>query len=178
MKQIQVSIKGISPLLMHAYPMTPVEGLEKKTPEEQAEVSAYRTPKTRELHIPSTCIQRALVAGAVYSKGKGRSTLTKVAAACLLVSPEYCGLGQKTFQVDARPVVIKATKGRIVRYRPRLDSWETTFTIEFDEILMKESEIRRIVDDTGSRVGLLDFRPACKGPFGRFMVTAWKAQEE
>jgi len=29
------------------------------------------------------------------------------------------------------------------------------------------------VDDTGQRVGLLDFRPEKKGPFGRFVVTRW-----
>jgi len=34
--------------------------------------------------------------------------------------------------------------------------------------------LRHIVDDAGSRVGLLDFRPERKGPFGRFIVIEWK----
>jgi hypothetical protein len=33
--------------------------------------------------------------------------------------------------------------------------------------------VRVIVNDAGSRVGLLDFRPEKKGPFGRFSVIKW-----
>ena len=38
--------------------------------------------------------------------------------------------------------------------------------------------LKAIVDDAGDRVGLLDFRPERKGPFGRFMVTAWKTDKK
>jgi hypothetical protein len=37
---------------------------------------------------------------------------------------------------------------------------------------------REIVDAAGKRIGLGDFRPACKGPFGKFVVTAWKESEQ
>ena len=96
-------------------------------------------------------------------------------AACVLVSPEYIGLGVSKYEVDARPVVVPATKGRIMRFRPRLDEWQVTFEIEYDADLLTEIQIRKIVDDTGSRVGVLDFRPERKGPFGRFIVTSWSA---
>lgn len=36
---------------------------------------------------------------------------------------------------------------------------------------------REIVDAAGKRIGLGDFRPACKGPFGKFVVTSWVIQE-
>jgi hypothetical protein len=172
--QVEVSIKGISPLLMHAYPLVPIEALEKKTPEEQAEYSAYRDPETNDLYLSGSAFQRMLVAAATYSKGKGRGSLQKVVAACVLVSPERASLGTSTYKVDSRPVVIAATKGRVLRHRPRLDSWESKFTIEFDPDLLTESQLRRIVDDGGSRVGMLDYRPSKNGPFGRFMVTSWK----
>ena len=71
-------------------------------------------------------------------------------------------------------VVMPATKGRIVRYRPRLNQWKVSFDIEFDNTLITETQLRRVVDDAGSRVGLLDFRPERKGPFGRFIVIDWK----
>jgi hypothetical protein len=71
-------------------------------------------------------------------------------------------------------VVVPATKGRVVRHRPRFDEWRVTYSVEWDETLMTEGQVRRIVDDTGSRVGLLDFRPEKKGPFGRFVVVEWK----
>lgn len=169
-------LKGISPLLMHAFPMVTIEAFEKKTPEEQAEFAAYRDPESRRLYIPATAVQRALVSAASYSKGKGRATLARQAAACLLVSPERLDLGVKDYAIDTRPVVMPATKGRILRHRPRLESWQVQFYLEYDDALLKESEVRRIVDDMGSRVGLLDYRPEKKGPFGRCMVTSWNGK--
>ena len=175
MKKLSVEVKGISPLLMHAFPMAQIEALEKKTPEEQAELAAYRDEQnSKYLYIPAMAIQRGLIAAAAYSKGKGRGSLQKSVAACLLVSPERISLGVKKYALDARPVVIPATKGRVMRYRPRLDEWKITFALEYDENLLTENQLRRGVDDMGSRVGLLDFRPERKGPFGRCIVTKWQ----
>ena len=83
-------------------------------------------------------------------------------------------LGQDEYSIDARPVVVPATKGRIIRYRPRFDAWKLAFELFYDPQLLSKAELRQIVDDSGSRVGLLDFRPEKKGPFGRFSVTSWK----
>ena len=173
--QVEVAIQGVSPLLMHAYPMVPIEALEKKTPEQQAEFAAYRDGDGGNLYIPGVAIQRCLVGAAAYSKGKGRASLQKQVAACVIVSPERCSLGVKAYTVDARPIVVPATKGRVMRFRPRLEEWKTAFALDFDADLITEAQLRRIVDDGGSRVGLLDFRPERKGPFGRFMVTKWTA---
>lgn len=174
---IDVSIKGISPLLMHRFPMEPVEALEKKPREDQAEIAAYRT-NGGELFVPGVAIQRALVNGATYSKGKGRASLQKPVSACVIVSPEECLLTPQQYTIDSRPVVVPATKGRIVRHRPRFDEWVVSLTVEFDETLLTEDQLRKVFDDTGSRVGLLDFRPEKKGPFGRFIVTGWERREE
>lgn len=176
LQSIKVVIKGNSPLLMHRFPMEPVEAMEKKSPEEQAEIAAYRDGDGG-LYIPGTCLQRALVAGGAYSKGKGRATLQKIVAACVFVTPEYLSLGVTEYKIDARSVVISATKGRIIRYRPRLDDWEVGFGLEYDERLVNEKQLRRVVDDTGERVGVLDFRPEKKGSFGRFMVVQWNSKQ-
>ena len=177
-KIIQVKTKGVEPgILMHKFPMVPIEGFEKLSMEDQAEHAAYRDPDTKELYIPGVCIQRCLIAAAVYSKGKGRASLQKIAAACLFVNPERISLGTKKYLIDSRPVVIKATQGRIIRHRPRLDKWECEFEIEYEDTLLTEKQVRKIVDDAGQRVGLLDFRPTKKGAFGRFMVTFWKVKK-
>ena len=42
-KSAEVRIKGVSALLMHRFPLEPIEAIEKKTREEQAEIAAYRT---------------------------------------------------------------------------------------------------------------------------------------
>lgn len=172
-KSIHCTIKGTSPILMHAYPLVPIVAFEKKPADEQAELAAYRDPDTRNLFVPGVAIQRCLVGAAAFSKGRGRSSLQKPVAACVLVTPERCSLGVQVYTVDARPVVIPATKGRGVRYRPRLDEWQVSFGLEYDNTLLTEVELREVVDNGGSRVGPLDFRPEKKGPFGRFMVTDW-----
>jgi hypothetical protein len=173
-KKVQVEITGDSALLMHRFPEVPIEAGEKKPKEEQAEHAAYRVPGSRDLYVPGVAVQRALVGGAAYSKGKGRASLAKPAAACLLVDGEYLHLGTTEYVIDSRPVVIPATKGRVMRHRPRLDSWKLKFRLEYDDVLLSAKQVRQIVDDTGRNVGLLDFRPEKRGPFGRFKVTHWE----
>jgi hypothetical protein len=174
-KKVEVSIEGISALLMHSFPLQPIEAIEKKTPQEQAEIAAYRDPATRELYVPATAVQRAIVSAASFSKGKGRQTLQRPVAACVMVYPERIGLMKTEYTIDTRPVVVPATKGRVLRHRPRLDKWLLSFQVEYDDTLLTETQLRRIIDDMGSRVGLLDFRPEKKGPFGRCMVVRWDA---
>ena len=159
---------------MNAFPLTPMpKGFEKFSVEDQAARGEYRDPDTKELYIPAVAIRQSLVNAATYSKGKGRASLQKPVAACVLVTPERASLGVKKYTVDSRAVVISATKGRIIRHRPRLDTWKVSFTIEYDTDLLSATEVRQVVDDAGKRVGLLDFRPEKKGYFGRFVVTRW-----
>ena len=187
MKVVRVRIQGIGAgLLMHRFPMEPIEAIEKKTPEEQAEISAYRDPVTKSLYIPAVNLQRCLVNGATFSKGKGRASLQKQVAACVIVGPEerlpllaeyeISSLGQvSTYEISSLSVVIPATKGRVLRYRPLIKKWAVLFEVEYDERLLTETQLRRVVDDSGTRVGLLDYRPEKKGPYGRFIVTLWEA---
>src|SRR5262245_6775739 len=130
-----VGLEGVTPLLMHRFPLEPIEALDKQPPDKQAEYAAYRDPDTNDLYVPAIAVQRALVAAAAYSKGKGRATLAKPAAACVLVWPERLTLGTQTFELDARAVVVPATRGRVVRYRPRFDKWKIDFTLEWDPTL-------------------------------------------
>ena len=135
-KKVEVKIKGKTALLMHRFPMEPIEAIEKKTKEEQAELAAYKNEDGL-LYIPGICIQRCLVNGSTYSKGKGRASLQKQVAACVMVEPEQINLGIKDYKIDARAVVIPSTKGRIIRFRPRLDDWKCSFFVEFDDVLLK-----------------------------------------
>lgn len=174
-KKVKVTIKGVSALLMNRFPMEPITALDKKSKEEQAEIAAYRVPGTGELYLSGVAVQRALIGGATYSKGKGRGTLQKLVAACAFVTPEYLELGTKVFVIDSRPVVNPTTGGRIIKHRPRIEpGWVASFELEWEADLLTEEQMQKVVTDTGMRVGLLDFRPERKGPFGRFMVTGWE----
>ena len=172
-----VTIKGISPLLMRKMPLIeePAD-LRNQPPKDQAEWNCYRDETTGRLYIPAANLQRALIGGATYSKGKGRSNLSKSAAACLRVWPDIIDLGVTNFEIDSRSVVIRATGGRVIRHRAKLNEWKATFKIDYSRDLLSEVQVRSIVDDTGARVGLLDFRPEKKGPFGRFVVDHWELE--
>lgn len=177
----KMELTGRSAILMHRFPLEPVKAIEKKSVANQAEISAYRIPEGQpnagNLYVPAVAVQRTFINGAAFSKGKGRSSLQKTAAACMMVTPEYLDLKTKTYVIDSRPIVNPTTKGRIIRHRPRLDEWKIELELEFDPTLLSDEQVRTIVDDSCSRVGFLDFRPACKGPFGRADVTSWEIVE-
>ena len=62
-----------------------------------------------------------------------------------------------------------------MRYRPRIEEWKAAFQVDYDETLLSQTQIERVIADTGTLVGLLDFRPEKKGPYGRFAVEKIKA---
>ena len=79
-----------------------------------------------------------------------------------------------TFEVDSRPVVIPSTKGRIMRHRPRLNTWGLEVSLEVDQTMIESETIHQLLEEGGRRLGLGDYRPERGGPFGRFSVVSWK----
>ena len=87
----------------------------------------------------------------------------------LVVDPMDIPLVAPTgYEIDQRRVMIQ--RAGIIRSRPRFDEWSLTFKLHVvDEYLTSpgmDKVIKQIIDDAGSLVGLLDFRPR----FGRFKV--------
>jgi hypothetical protein len=98
---------------------------------------------------------------------------------CLDIQGAEISIAHKEpWRVDTRAVRIPSTGGRILAHRPMFDDWKLTFTAELDTTILSEKLLRAIIDDAGKRVGLGDFRPATKGPFGRFVVTNWKVVDK
>lgn len=60
-----------------------------------------------------------------------------------------------------------------LRHRPMFDDWRLTFTAELDEKEIGVKLFRSIVDAAGNKVGIGDYRPSTRGPFGRFKVVEW-----
>ena len=179
-------IEGISALLQHRF--SDAEETEETTrrvhrkkqdPREAAEKAAYRTA-AGELYIPGTAIARMLrEAGAAHKQRGSRKSLKYVVPAAVLVVEEQIVLGDAEgnpltkFEVDSRPVVIPSTKGRIMRHRPRLNSWHAEFSLEIKEDLMDPSLIHQLLAEGGMQLGLLDFRPEKGWSFGRFQIISW-----
>lgn len=173
---VEVKIVGRSGLLMHAH--RNVKGIEKLPSNEQAELVAYRHPDTGELCIPAANIRSCLIGAAKFIKGRGRASLQSAVRSGVYVHPEYVGLGVYDYIIDERSVVVPSTKGRVMRYRPRLDAWECRFYLVFSTRLLSADQLKEVVVYAGDLIGLMDFRPEKSGTFGRFTVEEWKVLPE
>jgi len=190
--QIEATISGISPLLMNRFTdeaevattsgHSPAIGNGKRgTPREQAEKTAYRDSKTGRLFLPGPNLFAAIIeAGKFHKIGKNKVTTQKssLVPAGVVVTDMMISLGTKEFEVDSRRVVNPPTGGAHLRHRARLDKWAGSFTLEVDSDLFSADFVRLLLDDAGKKIGVGDYRPAKRGPFGRFVVTKWRVKNE
>lgn len=191
---ISVTIRGVTPLLMNRFTAdkavkedgTPVMSGEPGTPREQAAVKRYYDDNGH-LFIPGASIFACLIAAGKFQKvGKSKLTTMKTSLVpaglaveeldCLLHTPEGDPIAD--WEVDSRSVVVPSTGGRIMCHRPRIDRWDCTYTLDIDSEMFTENVIRKLVDDGGKKIGLCDYRPSRKGPFGRYVVVKWVTLEK
>ncbi len=184
--KIEVTIEGTTPLLMNKFHdaaqhqatsgtrMSMVG--DKGTPLEQATLKMYAGLDGKAM-IPQPNLFRCLIdAGTFFKAGKSKVTTQKssMIPACVDVEGVEIALAHKEpWTVDTRAVCIPSTGGRIVCHRPCFNDWALTFTIDLDTAMIAPKLMRELVDAAGKRIGLGDFRPARKGPFGKFVVTKW-----
>lgn len=156
----------------------------KGLPRDQAEKKIYRDSNGHPV-IPGPNIFSSIIQAGVYHKSGKRQITSKggslVPAGLSIIEIETPILipgtkKQAVFEVDSRTGVNPSTGGRVMIHRARFDAWELSFTMEVDEAIFDEAMIRLLVDDAGRRVGLGDFRPAKRGPFGRFKVVHWTVE--
>ena len=188
--KISVTIQDKSPLLMNKFTdeaqMQATTGQsgslngDRGTPHEQAEKVLYTDEKGQPI-IPQTNLYRCIMeAGKYFKAGRSKVTTQKssILPSCLDMDGLYFPLIHKEpWTVDARPVRIPATGGRILRYRPCFHDWQVSFEGELDTTVMAAKMLRDLVDKAGKAIGLGDFRPDCKGPFGKFVVTSWTVKK-
>lgn len=184
--EIRIEISGTTPLLMNRFhdeaQMAASSGTraatlgEKGTPREQAEKKLYRDADGA-ICIPQPNLMRAIIDGGSFFKaGKSKVTTQKssLIPACVDIEGVSVPLKHREpWDVDTRAVRIPSTGGRILCHRPVFHEWSLAFALELDESIMTAKLLREIVDAAGKRIGLGDFRPACKGPFGKFVVSRW-----
>jgi hypothetical protein len=188
MKKIKVRIEGTTPLLLHRFSDEAATKVTKGratssragnngTPLEQAEKCLYVNENGKPI-IPQPNLFRCIMdAGKFFKNGKSKVTTIKssIIPAVLELDETYYFIHHKEpWVVDTRPVVIPSTGGRILRHRPCFHDWFLDFQLVLDDEEMSDKFLRDIVDAAGSKIGLGDFRPACKGPFGKFKVVLWK----
>jgi len=193
MKRINIRIEGVTPLLMNKFTdeaqQSATSGRNKSlrgdrgTPKEQAEKLLYTNDDTTDgqVIVPQPNVFRCILdAGKFFKNGKSKVTTQKssIIPSCVSMEEMYFPLDYKEdWKVDTRPVRIPSTGGRIQKHRPCFHKWGLNFELLLDEQEMGEKMLRDIIDKAGMAIGLGDFRPDCKGIFGKFKVTEWKVKD-
>lgn len=189
-----VTIKGIRPLLWHAFTMDAIP-LEKKErtgvagndPEEWKR-TVLVTPENQ-LYLEPTYIFGTLRDGAKHTK-RGRGSIQSQVAATLQVLDEQVLIDRflpadrdtlttdRTAPVylDVRSVKNPSTRGRNVRYRVAAASgWQTTFRIGWDVTIVSRLQMQAVAHDAGQLCGVGDARAI---GFGRFIISDFVLSDE
>lgn len=189
--RIKIAIAGITPLMLNRFTdeaqiaatsgtRSSSNGGDRGTPREIAESKLYLSAEGVPV-VPAPNLLRCLVDGGSFHKiGKRQVTTSKSSllyACASIVGLDVPIIHTQPWSVDARPVVNPSTKGRFLGYRPRFDDWRLEFECELENAIIAAKLFRHICDDAGKKIGLGDFRPACKGPMGRFVVAHWEEKE-
>jgi len=194
MKTISITIEGTTAYLMHRFgEQAEVDGakqtrriaIQEEEPRKAAERVSYRDAE-QNLYFPGAAIARLLrEAGGAHKQKGSRKSVKYIVPAAVLVCDDTILFHQpngkkKTkpiteFEVDSRPVTIPATKGRIMRHRPKLPTWAATFTIEIADDMLPVEVVHQLLEEGGRGIGIGDFRPEKGGPFGRFRVVSFRA---
>lgn len=192
--QIKVEIQQLTPMLHSKFGdaagiaiengTAPALVGERKTPRAQAEALLYADTNGNPMFPGANIFAAIIAAGTFHKAGRKQITTAKSSLVpaglsvleieCPMVDPAS-GKPAK-WEVDSRSIVVDITKRRMA-HRPRFDRWKLAFTLEVDETVFSEQIVRLLVDDAGKKIGLGAFRPARKGPFGRFVVTNWKVEK-
>lgn len=187
---IDIIIEGTTPLMCNRFTEEAAENAstgtrsssaatDRGTPLEICESKLYIGLNGKPM-IPQPNVLRALIEGGLFHKvGKKQVTTQKSSMlfACVdLEGAEIPIIHKQPWKVDTRPVRIPSTGGRILCHRPMFDDWRLEFVMDLDISIMSPRLMRQIVDDAGKRIGLGDFRPATKGPFGKYNVVHWQQQ--
>lgn len=180
------SIVGTTALLMRRWAeeseveeTTRAIHIKRRDPREEATKVAYQRADGT-LYFPGSAIARMLreAGGSHKQRGSRKSLKFVIPAAVIVLDDDFTlcdgdGNPLTTFEVDSRPVVIPSTKGRIMRHRPRLNSWAAEINLDVDQTMIEPEVVHQLLEESGKRLGLGDYRPERGGPFGRFSVIRW-----
>ncbi len=193
MKTVQVTLTGISPMMMHADtlvdPLNPKAIAHKKltsdrklkaTHEGQVLIAeslfmnSFYLNSSNKIILPMLNIRKSLIEGARRFKlGKDIERSMNFYEDPELQYPSkqtpakmWSDYGQ---HVDARSVVIGRAK--VMAYRPLFNEWSVTFQCQFDPEVINLDSLRECWDSAGTMACIGDFRPL----FGKYRAEVVEA---
>lgn len=187
MQELKAKLVGIAPLMMHnerlanhsdqyTREIKKLTGQRKKTDETHEQIKRLEWrgslyDRDGRVVVPSDNIL-ASVQNACKTLKRGKDFNAAVIAPVAffpLIYPgptvidELYGDGA-TIYVDYRSVVIQGR--RTMRCRPIFPEWALDITLNYDEEIFNEDDLRQCVEIAGERIGTCERRPRC----GRFLV--------
>jgi nitrogen fixation protein len=177
-KKIDVEIRGLTPLLMNRLNPDSLKAksrmrTENYSTETDAKNSAYMAEISgkQQLYIPQECLYSMIIGTAKQYRHK-RIGVSSLLAGTMRVEPEKVSLGTDKYEVDERAVVIQ--NQRVLKGRAKIPKgWKAKFQLVYDAKRLPtgiETTLYQILDDAGTRMGILDYRPQHRGWFGTFAV--------
>lgn len=171
MKELNVEITGISPLLQHRFVEEKSEASKRKqkvyVDEDELEKALYKNQEGKIIQ-PAIHIKSAMVKSASNFKFEGKKTYKDIIKAEVIIDPlEIVHLNQ-AYEMDKRGVVIQ--RARVMRVRPKFNDWKLQFKILFNEDRLTPKILKEIIEDAGKTVGIGDNRPE----YGRFKITKFE----
>lgn len=186
MKLVNIEIRGVTPLLIHRFAedvetskRTRLVEMKYRDPREEAKKHAY-IASDGTYYFSAFAIPSAMgSAGSNHKSTGSRKTLRFIVPSAVRMTSDTITIlngtsPAKNFEVDSRPVTIPATKGRIMRHRPRFDQWGARFDLMINDDLLSAEMAHQLLAEAGLQIGIGDFRPEKRGPFGTFRVTAFE----
>ncbi|KKL06010.1 hypothetical protein LCGC14_2600290 [marine sediment metagenome] len=173
MKTVRIVLKGLTPLMVHRYPL---EGA-------PADFKQWDALKVATFHLyvhegtnvmPNENVRKCLIEGGKFVKGKGKSSLmTTLAAGIRNIDPWFIPITPQAWIVDSRSAVNNMMRppARIVVHRPKWNDWSLLFKIDYYVVLLNEKQIVEALTSAGRNIGIGSFRPRKLGMFGQFEVS-------
>lgn len=185
MQKINVTIKGIAPLLQARHPSpeeeqeilarasSPKAKVKNLTDKEAFEMHSYKNAKGK-FYQPSEMVEAAMVKAAVNFKLEGKKTFKDLMKSGIIIDPEEIIHKNQNFVMDMRWGRNKNTGGAVWVVRPRVDEWELEFTIKLlQDERVEISTLRAILEYAGLYVGIGAWRPK----YGRFEITNFRVEK-
>lgn len=190
MTKVNVEIVGVKPIIFNKFNMEsltdqkkPKVGNSGNNPEEWKHSFFV---EGKRIYIPGAYLFAALKNGAVNTK-VGRGTIQKTLISALNICDERVYLNREIWDdwenteyenlptnsdspvyIDIRMVANPNTKGRNIRYRLAMSpGWKMSFSLDIDESLISNAQIKKVIEDTGKLQGIADARSL---GYGRYEV--------
>lgn len=186
-RQINVSIEGIAPLLMHngqtADPMNrysrqmgEITVKRKKNDSDYSELrriewlSSLYVNDAGQPAVPGENIESMLIAAGKKLRLGEACKAGIISDGVWPVQHQGSSSTEDLYDdprfVDSRRVRNPSTRAAVVRTRAKFFPWVIEFALDYDDEILSVSQVEQIVQIAGRNIGLCDYRPK----FGRFEI--------